>query len=252
MPRIDLNADVGEGEESDGALIPLVTSVNVACGAHAGDPDTMELTTALAARHGVVVGAHPGYPDREGFGRRDLDLSDVQLRATLAEQLSGFEAIAHRLGVSVAHVKPHGALYNRAAADARLSRLIAEVVLATLGRVVLVGLAASALLEEARAMGLPVAAEAFADRAYQLDGSLLPRTRAGAVLEDPDAVARQAVAIARDRRVPLEDGSVLAIGADTLCLHGDTPGAVANAQAIRGALASAGVLVAPLQPEHLG
>ena len=178
MPRIDLNADVGEGEETDEALIPLVTSVNVACGAHAGDPETMQHTLEVAVRHGVAVGAHPGYPDREGFGRRDLDLSDAQLRATLAEQLLAIDAVARRVGVAIGHVKPHGALYNRAAADARLARSVAEVVLATLGPVILVGLAGSELVRQGRALGLPVAAEAFADRAYEPDGSLRSRSLA--------------------------------------------------------------------------
>ena len=252
MPRIDLNADVGEGEETDEALIRLVTSVNVACGAHAGDTDTMQHTLEAAVRHGVAVGAHPGYPDREGFGRRDLDLSDAQLRATLAEQLSAVHAVARRMGIAIGHVKPHGALYNRAAVDARLARSFAEVVLATLGPVTVIGLAGSELVRQGRALGLPVAAEAFADRAYEPDGSLRSRSLAGAVRSDPAAVARQAVAIARDGRVPLDGGGDLAVAADTLCLHGDTPGAVANARAVRDALASAGVQVARLGAGSLG
>ena len=149
-------------------------------------------------------------------------------------------------------MKPHGALYNRAAVDARLARSVAEVVLATLGPVVLVGLAGSELVRQGRALGLPVAAEAFADRAYEPDGSLRSRSRAGAVHGDPAEVARQAVAIARDGRVPLDGGGDLVVAADTLCLHGDTPGAVANARAVRDALASAGVQVAPLRAEPLG
>ena len=251
MPRIDLNADVGEGEETDEALIPLVTSVTVACGAHAGDPEMMRRTIESAARHGVAVGAHPGYPDREGFGRRDLDLADGELRATLTEQLLAIDAVARRVGVAIGHVKAHGALYNRAAADARIARTIAEVVLGTLGRIVLVGLAGSELIGEGRARGLPVAAEAFADRAYEPDGSLRSRSQAGAVLGDPADVARQAVAIARDGRVPLDGGGGLVVAADTLCLHGDTPGAVANARAVREALATAGVQVAPFQAAAL-
>jgi UPF0271 protein len=243
--RIDLSADVGEGEVSDAELIPLMTSVNVACGAHAGDPETMRRTVELAARHDVAVGAHPGYPDREGFGRRDLALSDDELRETIRAQLAALDSIACSVGVGLGHVKPHGALYNRAAADPRLARSIAAIVLETLGPVVLVGLAGSALVVEGRAGGLPVAAEAFADRAYEPDGTLRPRSRPGAIHADPAAVARQAVEIARDGRVPLGADGSLAVEADTLCLHGDTPGAVANAVAVREALAAAGVEVRP-------
>ena len=155
------------------------------------------------------------------------------------------------MGVAIGHVKPHGALYNRAAADAQRARSVAEVVLATLGPVVLVGLAGSELVRQGRALGLPVAAEAFADRAYEPDGSLRSRSLAGAVHGDPAEVARQAVAIARDGRVPFDGGGDLVVVADTLCLHGDTPGAVANARAVRDALASAGVLVAPLGAGYL-
>jgi UPF0271 protein len=244
--RIDLNADVGEGEGTDAALIALVTSVNVACGAHAGDTETMRRTLEVAAGHGVAVGAHPGYPDREGFGRRDLDLSPAELRATLRQQLLALRAVALSAGVDVGHVKPHGALYNRAAADLELARRVAGIVLDTLGPVVLVGLAGSALLTAGRASGLPVAAEAFADRAYEPDGSLRPRTRPGAVLVDPAAVARQALAIALDGRILLEDGRSVTVDADTLCLHGDTPGALEHARVVREALASAGVEVVAL------
>jgi UPF0271 protein len=244
--RIDLNADVGEGEATDDVLIPLMTSVNVACGGHAGDAGTMRQAVEVAARHGVAVGAHPGYPDREGFGRRDLELSPAELGSTLELQLRALEAVARSVGVEVGHVKAHGALYNRAAADPELARGIADVVIDTLGPVVLVGLAGSALLTEGRARGLPVASEAFADRAYEPDGSLRPRTRAGAVLVDSTAVARQALSIVLDGRVPLEDGGSISVKADTLCLHGDTPGALGHARAVRDAFARAGVAVVAL------
>jgi UPF0271 protein len=244
--RIDLNADVGEGLDTDAALIPLVTSANIACGAHAGDEATMRRTVALALRHGVAVGAHPGYPDREGFGRRDLDLPDPELRASLASQLEALIGVAAAEGAVVRHVKVHGALYHRGATDARVARAIADVALATCGAVTLVGPAGSRLLEKGRAVGLPVAAEAFADRAYEPDGSLRSRSRPGAVHADPERVARQALAIARDGRVLLEDGAEIAVEADTICLHGDTPGAVVNAAAVREALARAGIAVAPI------
>jgi UPF0271 protein len=246
-PRIDLNADVGEGSGSDQELIPLVSSVNVACGAHAGDAETMRRTVDLAARHGVAVGAHPGYPDREGFGRRDMGLSEAELRTSLGDQLRALEGIAASIGVPVGHVKPHGALYNRAASDAQLARTICEVVLKTLGPLIVVGLAGSELVRQGGAAGLPVAAEAFADRAYEADGSLRSRSLPGAVHADPATVARQAVAIARDGRIAIDGGDSLDVDADTLCLHGDSPDAVANALAVRAALAEAGIAVASLR-----
>jgi UPF0271 protein len=241
--RIDLNADVGEGSGSDPALIPLVSSVNVACGAHAGDTDTMRRAVELAARHGVAVGAHPGFPDREGFGRRDPGLSDAELRASLRDQLRALDDVARSVGVPLGHVKPHGALYNRAASDAPLARTVAEVALETLGPLILVGLAGSELVHEGRAVGLPVAAEAFADRAYEADGSLRARALPGAVHAEPATVASQAVAIARDGRIPLDSGGHLDVDAETLCLHGDTPGVVGHAMAVRAALADAGIEV---------
>jgi UPF0271 protein len=245
--RIDLNADVGEGrDDADEQLVPLVTSVNIACGAHAGDRGTMARTIALARRHGASIGAHPGYPDKEGFGRRELALADAELEATLREQLTALLDEAVRQGATLSHVKPHGALYNSAAADAGLARRVARAVLQACGPVTLVGLAGSRLLDEGRAAGLPVAAEAFADRAYEPDGTLRPRSRPGALLRDPAAVARQAVAIACERRVAFEDGGTIELEAETLCLHGDTPGAVANARAVREALAASGVAIAPL------
>ena len=207
---------------------------------------TMRRTVELALRHGVAIGAHPGYPDRDGFGRRELDLPPDELRRSLVDQLAALADVARAMGASVRHVKPHGALYNQAAADPDLARSIAEVVRETCGLVVLVGLAGSHLLAEGRAVGLPVAAEAFADRAYEPDGSLRARSRPGAVHGDAERVARQAVLIARDGRAPLDDGGELVVEADTLCLHGDTPGAVVNARAVREALARAGVEVAAL------
>lgn len=241
MP-IDLNADVGEGlETADAAILPLITSANIACGGHAGDLRTMRATVALAVEHGVAIGAHPGYPDREGFGRRAIDISEEALRASLREQLETLAAVATEAGARIAHVKPHGSLYNQAAADPTVARLLAEVVRAWDPDVVLVGLAGSASLAAGREAGLAVAAEGFADRAYEPDGSLRPRSRAGAMHEDAAVVAAQAVAIARDGQAPLEGGGSVAVAAETLCLHGDEPGAVDNARAVRAALRAAGV-----------
>jgi UPF0271 protein len=247
--RTDLNADVGESFGawsigSDEALIPLVTSVNVACGAHAGDPATILRTVALAGRHGVAVGAHPGYPDLAGFGRRDLDMSPDDLRASLVVQVGAILAAATVAGVPVRHVKPHGALYNRSARDEELAATVAAAIRGLDAGLALVGLAGSRSIDAARVAGLPVLAEAFADRRYEADGSLRSRSLPGALL-GPDEAAAQAVSIARDGRVTAGDGSRLIVDADTLCIHGDSPGAVEIAVAVRAALAAASVAVEP-------
>jgi UPF0271 protein len=249
--RIDLNADIGESYGAwhmgdDEALVPLITSANVACGAHAGDPLVMARTVALAKRHRVAVGAHPGYPDRDGFGRRDLEMTNEELEATLLAQLGALWAIAKANGVELVHVKPHGALYNRMARDEALAEVVARAVSRFSGELILVALAGSVALEAGRAVGLRVAAEAFADRAYEPDGSLRSRRLTGAVHADPEMAAAQAVSIARDGRVGIERGAWIEIAADTICLHGDTPHAPAFATAVRRALEAAGVAVAPL------
>jgi len=248
---IDLNADVGESYGAwvmgaDADLMPMITSANVACGAHAGDPITMSRTVALAMRHGVAVGAHPGYPDRDGFGRRDLAMSPAELEATLLTQLGALWAVARAGGVEMRHVKPHGALYNRAAVDPDLAACVARAVARFPERLTLVGLAGSALVAAGLAAGLPVASEAFADRAYEPNGSLRARSSTGAVHTDPAVAAAQAVSIARDGRVRAHDGSMLEIRADTICIHGDTPGAAAMAKAVREALEAAGIEVRAL------
>lgn len=247
---IDLNADVGEGfDAADAAIIPLITSANIACGGHAGDQRSMRATVALALHRDVGIGAHPGYPDREGFGRRPIDISTDDLRASVRAQLENLATVVAEAGGRIAHVKPHGLLYNEAAAQPALAELLADEVCAWDPDVVLVGLAGSQLLAAGRAAGLVVAAEGFADRAYEPDGSLRPRTRPGALHEDPATVAAQAVSIARDGRAPLSGGGWVSVSAETLCLHGDEPGAVENARAVRAALADAGVaLVAPGSP----
>lgn len=249
--RIDLNADVGEGFGPwpmgvDAELIPLVTSVNVACGAHAGDPPTMERTVRLAVRHGVVVGAHPGYPDLAGFGRRELDMTADELAASIVYQVGALAAFAHDAGTELRHVKAHGALYNRAAADPAIATVVARAVARVAPGAVLVGLAGSALITAGRDAGLAVAEEAFADRAYERDGSLRSRRLAGTILATPELAAAQALAIVRDGRVRAWDGGEVAVDADTICLHGDTPGAAEYARAIRSALVAAGVAIEPL------
>jgi UPF0271 protein len=247
---IDLNADVGESfgpwpMGADEAIIPLVSSVNVACGAHAGDPVTMLATCELAVRHGAVIGAHPGYPDLAGFGRRDLAMSAAELRASLVVQIGVVQAAARLAGGVVRHVKPHGALYNLVARDRGVAETVASAIRDLEPGLVLVGLAGSASLDAGRAAGLVVAAEGFADRCYEADGSLRSRSLPGALLAPLDAAA-QAVSIARDGVVVAHDGSRVAVRADTICVHGDSPEAVAVARAVRTALEGAGIGIAPV------
>jgi UPF0271 protein len=249
--RIDLNADVGESfgpwsMGDDERLIPLVSSVNVACGAHAGDPLTMERTIRLAVEHGVAVGAHPGYPDLVGFGRRDLDMTRAELMASIVSQIGAVAMMARSLGAELRHVKPHGALYNRAARDAAVAEAIAAAISRSAPELVLVGLAGSKLIEAGSGAGLQVAAEAFADRAYEADGSLRSRRLNGAILASPAAAARQAIGIVRDGRVTASDGTQVRVRADTICIHGDTPGAAEYAAAVRAAMTRAGVTIAAL------
>lgn len=230
----------------DSALIPLVTSVNIACGFHAGDPATMERTMALAVAAGVAIGAHPGYPDLVGFGRRDLAMAPADLEAAIIYQVGALEAFAKSAGVSLRHVKVHGALYHRAAADPATAEVVARAVKRCSADFLLVGRAGSGLLAAGARAGLRVAAEAFPERAYEPDGTLTPRRRPGALLEDSAAVAERAVRIARDGEVTAIDGSTIELRADTLCLNGDSPRAVEHARAIRAALGAAGVAVRAL------
>ncbi len=242
---MDLNADLGEGMD-DGPILPFLTSANVACGLHAGGPLTMERTVEQALSRGVRVGAHPGYPDRENLGRMAMELPMEEVRAIVLYQVGALDAFVRARGGRLWHVKAHGALYNRAARDAPLARAIAEAVRAYRSDLILVGLAGSTQLSEARAAGLRAAGEAFADRRYLPDGSLMPRSQPGSVLHDADAVADQALRIAREGRVIAADGSSVRVDAETLCLHGDTPGAVAMARAVRERLESSGVRIVPL------
>jgi UPF0271 protein len=251
-PRIDLNADVGEGfgawaMGADAELLALVSSANVACGFHAGDPTVIDRTVGLAARAGVAVGAHPGYADLRGFGRRAIAADPQEIERDVLYQVGALMAFARSHGTRLVHVKPHGALYNQAAADPALARAVARGVARASADLVLVGLASSETMRRAaEEAGLRFAAEAFADRAYEADGSLRSRKLERSMLEDPAAAARQAVRIARDGVVAAADGSEVSLRADTICLHGDHPHAVANARAVREALASARIDVRPL------
>jgi UPF0271 protein len=241
MTTIDLNADLGEGEACDAELLQVVSSCNIACGGHAGDAESIEATLREALARGVNVGAHPAYPDREGFGRRSRFMSGEPLRDALRSQLDDFGRAAARLGATVTHVKPHGTLYTDAVVDAELADIIAGVVAEVPGKPMLVGQPGTALESAAEAHGLGFIAEAFVDRAYQPNGQLVPRSQPGAVHGDIAQIQRQAVSLARDGTVQCPDGSMVPVRADTLCIHGDTPGAAAAARAVRDALEHEGI-----------
>ena len=250
MPTIDLNADLGEGfgrwrVADETAVLPLVTSASIACGFHAGDPLTMRRSVALARAHGVAVGAHPGYPDLVGFGRRDVAASAEEITAMVLYQVGALAAVCRAEGVPLRYVKPHGALYNRAAVDRVAADAIAEAVRLADPSLALLGLAGSELVAAAERAGLRAVGEAFADRAYLADGTLAPRGRADAVLGDEAAVVRQALGIVRDGRVRALDGGDVVVRAESLCVHGDNPQAPALLGALRARFAAEGIAVAP-------
>ncbi|MDX3455282.1 LamB/YcsF family protein [Streptomyces sp. ME02-8801-2C] len=245
---IDLNADLGEGFgrwrlTDDEQLLSVVTSANVACGFHAGDPATMRRVCELAAARGVRIGAQVSYRDLAGFGRRAMDVPSDELAAEVAYQIGALEVFARAAGTRVSYVKPHGALYNRVVHDAQQAAAVIDgVLLADKGLPVL-GLPGSRLLELAGAAGLPAVPEAFADRAYTEEGTLVPRGQAGALVTDPEAVVARSVTLARTGVVAARSGTPLAIHARSLCVHGDTPGAVDLARRVRQALEASGVAV---------
>jgi UPF0271 protein len=243
---IDLNCDMGEGAGEDEGIVPLVSSINVACGFHAGDPATIRATIRLAARHGVAVGAHPSYPDREGFGRAPMARSPEEVRDDVLYQVAAVRAFCAAEGVPLVHVKPHGALYNTAAQDPMLAAAICEAVRQVDPGLVIVCLAGSPMAGVVRSLGMRCAEEAFADRGYTPGGTLVPRGRPGALVEDPGAVAERVAAMARERRVTSVAGTPVTVAADTICLHGDTPGAAALAAAIRARLTRDGIEVRAL------
>lgn len=243
---VDLNADVGEGMD-DAELLPYVTSANVACGMHAGDPVTMDQTVELALSRGVRVGAHPGYPDRENFGRVAIEMAADEIENLVVYQVSALEGFVRSRGSRLTHVKPHGALYHSGAEFPDVARAIAEGVRRVGTELVLVGASGSMLVGAGREAGLPVAEEAFADRRYRSDGTLVPRGRPGALITDPDEAAEQAVQLARDGVVVADDSTRVSVRADTICLHGDTPGAAEIARRIHERFRSAGIRIAPVE-----
>ena len=254
MTDIDLNCDMGESFGAwtmgqDAQVMPWVTSANIACGFHAGDFSTMQRTVALAVQQGVAIGAHVSLPDLQGFGRREMRVSADEAHALTLYQIGALQAFARAAGARVAHVKPHGALYNMAARDAALATAIARAVRACDAALMLVGLAASELTRAGEAAGLRVAHEAFADRRYEADGSLTPRREPDAVIHDIDATVAQAVQIVTMGKVDTRAAQPLVLRADTLCVHGDRPDAARFAQRLRAALEGVGVRVVRLSSQ---
>ena len=251
MKRIDLNCDMGELPEAiaDGtqeALLRSITSANVACGGHAGDEHTMRTTLEQALRAGVAIGGHPGYPDRANFGRLELKLPAETIADSVFEQVRALAEIAAACGARLAHVKPHGALYNQAVRSRELAEAIAQGVARWNRDVVLVGLAGSPMLDVFREAGFAVAAEAFADRRYEPDGTLRSRKFENALIRDPEEAGRQALRIAERRSVIACDGSEVTVNAQTICIHGDTPGAPKIAATVARTLREAGVTLCAL------
>lgn len=249
MAVIDLNSDLGEGYGAwrmgdDAEMLSIISSANVACGFHAGDPSGILKTVREAAKNGVVIGAHVSYPDRVGFGRRDMDIASADLVADVIYQIGALKGLAAAAGTVVSYVKPHGALYNRIANDPRQGRDVIEAIKLVDPSLVLMGLAGSPILGLARDAGLAVMAEAFADRAYTPKGELVSRREPGAVLHDSELIARRMLRLAREGTVEAVDGSVVAVDAQSICVHGDSPGAVAIAREIRRTFEAGGIDVA--------
>jgi len=246
--RIDINSDVGESFGAykignDAGLMKSITSANIAAGFHGGDPSVLRETIRLAKAHGVAVGAHPGFPDLVGFGRRELNVAAKEAEDFVLYQVAAVAGIAAAEGVRVQHVKPHGALFNMAVRNRELSDAIARGVAVFDRALILFGLPGSEILAAGRAAGLRVGAEIFADRAYEPDGQLVSRRKAGAVIHDPDVVVARAVKMVKDRGVTAVDGTFVPLEADTICVHGDTPGSDHLAAKLRAAFEAAGITV---------
>ena len=249
--RVDINSDVGEsfGAYSighDTGLMKSITSANIAAGFHAGDPSVLRDTIRMARAHGVAVGAHPGFPDLVGFGRRELNVSAREAEDLVLYQVAAVAGVASAEGMRIQHVKPHGALFNMAVRNAELAAAIARAVAAFDPMLLLFGLPGSEILKAGRSEGLRVAAEVFADRAYEPDGSLASRRKPGSVIHDAEMVVERAVRMVKDHTVVAIDGSVVPLQADTICVHGDTPGSDDLAASIRAGLERAGITVKPV------
>lgn len=243
MKQVDLNADLAEGCGSDEALLQLITSANIACAQHAGSIADIRAALAYAQQNGVRIGAHPGYPDRENFGRTEMNLSEADLRACLNYQLGALQALCRDQGLEMTYVKPHGAMYNQAAKNRALADTVARIVADFDPKLKLMALSGSLLLEAGKAAGLGVISEVFADRRYMPDGTLVPRSRPDAQVDSDEEAIAQVLQMVRDGQVKAVDGSLVAVQADSICLHGDGPHAVVFAEKIRQELLAAGIKV---------
>jgi UPF0271 protein len=253
VTSIDLNSDLGENVpgrivSDDEAMLRIVTSANVSAGFHAGSPEGIAATLRAAVEQGVAIGVHPGYRDYEGFGRVEMELDSATLQAHVEYQLGALQALASAAGGRAVYVKPHGALYNTIARDQRKAKDVVAAIRAVDPSLVLLGLAGGVVLDIAERAGLATAAEAFADRAYTPEGLLVSRTLEGSVLHDPELVAARMVRLAQEGVIEAIDGSDVAVRAESICVHGDSAGAIAMAQATREALEAAGVTIAPFAP----
>ena len=251
MKKVDLNCDLGESFGNytcgmDASVIPHISSANVACGFHAGDPLVMQKTVALAAKYGTAVGAHPGFPDLVGFGRRNMAVSPLELKAMMIYQIGALKAFCRSQGVTLQHVKPHGAMYNMAAKDRKLADAICEAIAEVDDSLILLGLSGSEMLKAAKAKGLRCASEVFADRAYEPDGSLTPRALEGSVITDEEEAINRVLQMVKSGTVVARNGQTIPIEADSICLHGDGVKAVEFARRIRQALTDSGVEIVPL------
>ena len=251
MYTVDLNSDLGESfgaytRGMDEGVIPLVSSANVACGFHAGDPSVMSHTVALCKANGVSVGAHPGFPDLQGFGRRNMNMSPADVKAMMIYQVGALDAFCKSQDVPLRHVKPHGALYNMAAKDEALARAICEAVYEYDKKLILMGLSGSKMLTEAEKLGLPYAAEVFADRAYEDDGSLVARGKPGAMITDEDEAVERLVGMIKDKRVKSVNGNWIELCPHSVCVHGDSQKALLFVRKIRDVFASEGIEIKAL------
>ena len=244
--KIDLNCDMGEGCGNDAALMDHISSTNIACGFHAGDAETMKRTVEIAIEKGVAIGAHPGYRDRENFGRTAMQLSAAEVVEIVTEQIAALSEIATAAGGRLDHVKPHGALYNQAARDSELAAAIAEAVIAFDRNLVLYGLSGGDSIREAASRGLRTASEVFADRTYQSDGSLTPRSEPNALINDAEQAVAQVLQMVNAGTVTATDGTTTPIVADTICIHGDGAHALEFAKTINHALRENGIDIGPI------
>lgn len=243
--KVDLNCDLGEGMNNDALLIPLISSANIACGVHAGDASTMKRTIEHCLQNGVAIGAHPSWPDREHFGRREMHLPEAALYDCLCEQLDTLQSLARSMGASLHHVKPHGALYNQSAREPALAATIAKAVKEFDTKLILYGLSNSHSLKEATKLGLRTAHEVFADRTYQDDGSLTPRSQPGALIDDETMAVDQALQMILEQKVTALSGKRIPIRADTICLHGDGVHALAFCKQIVSKLTQHNITIEP-------